>query len=193
VQAENWALSGLYTGLELGSSSGTTKVIVTPATGNAGTVENSKTAIGYGGFVGFSWAFDNGIYVGAELAANRGTDKGKRATLIGADTRERAHLDATLSLRAGIVWDENIAIYGIGGVAQRDASYSLPPSRRAQEQLSGTTFGLGGLYALDDNFFARVEWTTTDFGKKDFMTTGSPSVTYEPKSTRFSIGLAYSF
>lgn len=112
------------------------------------------------------------------------------------NVRERASYDGALTGRVGYVFGENTLVYGLAGVSQRQVSYTLPNASRRNASVTGRTFGLGVAQAYGDNLFGRIELDRTDYGKKTFVSTGTPvlpGIRYEPEATRMSVGVGYRF
>jgi opacity protein-like surface antigen len=194
--AQESPFSGFYGGVEIGAARASGKTTVTPLTGPAISRNNRISAVDYGAFGGYGYTFDNGLYLGGELGVNRTGGKGKAVTLGGINTRERARYDGALTGRLGYVFNDSTLVYGIAGVAQRQASYTLQNASRRNSTVSGRTFGLGVAQAFGDNLIGRVELDRTDYGKKSYVSTGTPvlpGVRYEPEATRLSVGVAYAF
>lgn len=193
--AQDSPFSGFYGGVEIGAARASGKTTVTPVTGAAVSRNDKKTSVDYGAFGGYGYTFDNGLYLGGELGINGTGSKSKFVSLGGVNVRERPSYDVSLTGRLGYVFNDSTLVYGIAGVTQRQASYSLPSAARikANSSVSGNTFGIGVAQAFGDNLIGRIELDRTDYGKKSFITTGIPGVRYEPEATRLSAGVAYAF
>jgi outer membrane immunogenic protein len=194
--AQESPFSGFYGGVEIGAARASGKTTVTPITGAAASRTNKTTAVDYGAFGGYGYTFDNGLYLGGELGVNRTGGKGKTVSLGGLNVRERTSYDGSLTGRLGYVFDDSTLVYAIAGASQRQANYTLPNATRRNAAVTGRTFGLGVAQAFGDNLIGRIELDRTDYGKKSYVSTGTPvlpGVRYEPEATRLSVGVAYSF
>lgn len=194
--AQDSPFSGFYGGVEIGAARASGKTTVTPVTGAAVSRTNKTTAVDYGAFGGYGYTFDNGLYLGGELGINRIGGKGKTIALGGINVRERTSYDGALTGRLGYVFNDSTLVYGIAGATQRQANYTLANATRRNATVTGRTFGLGVAQAFGDNLIGRIELDRTDFGKKSYLSTGTPAlpgVRYEPEATRLSVGLAYAF
>ena len=194
--AQDSPFSGFYGGVEIGAARASGKTTVTPVTGAAVSRNNKTTAVDYGAFGGYGYTFDNGLYLGGELGINRIGGKGKTIALGGINVRERTSYDGALTGRLGYVFNDSTLVYGIAGATQRQANYTLANATRRNATVTGHTFGLGVAQAFGDNLIGRIELDRTDFGKKSYLSTGTPAlpgVRYEPEATRLSVGLAYAF
>jgi outer membrane immunogenic protein len=196
AMAQESPFSGFYGGVEIGGARASGKTTVTPTTGAAASRNNKTTAVDYGAFGGYGYTFDNGLYLGGELGVNRTGGKGKTVSLGGINVRERTSYDGSLTGRLGYVFNDSTLVYGIAGAAQRQANYTLPNATRRNATVTGRTFGLGVAQAFGDNLIGRIELDRTDYGKKSYVSTGTPvlpGVRYEPETTRISAGVAYAF
>jgi opacity protein-like surface antigen len=134
--------------------------------------------------------------LGGELGVNRVGGKAKIVSLGGVNVRERSSYDLSLTGRAGYVFNDSTLVYGVAGASQRQANYLLANGTRRNATVTGRTFGLGVAQAFGDNLIGRIELDRTDYGKKTYVSTGTPAlpgVRYEPESTRLSVGVAYGF
>jgi opacity protein-like surface antigen len=196
AMAEDGPFTGFYGGVEIGAARPSTKTTITPITGAAVSRTNKSTSVDYGAFGGYGYTFDNGLYLGGELGVNRTGGKAKIVSLGGVNVRERSSYDLSLTGRAGYVFGDSTLVYGLAGASQRQANYLLPNATRRNATVTGRTFGLGVAQALSDNLIGRIEVDRTDYGKKTYVTTGTPAlpgVRYEPEATRISVGVGYSF
>jgi outer membrane immunogenic protein len=196
AMAQESPFSGFYGGVEIGAARASGKTTVTPVTGAAATRNNKATAVDYGAFGGYGYTFDNGLYLGGELGVNRSGGKGKTVSLGGLNVRERTSYDGALTGRLGYVFNDSTLVYGIAGATQRQANYTLPNATRRNATVTGRTFGLGVAQAFGENLIGRIELDRTDYGKKSYVSTGTPvlpGVRYEPETTRLSVGVAYAF
>jgi opacity protein-like surface antigen len=196
VMAQEGPFSGFYGGVEIGAARPNTKTTVTPVTGPAVSRTNKSTSVDYGAFGGYGYTFESGLYLAGELGVNRTGGKAKIVSLGGVNVRERSSYDLSLTGRAGYVLGDSTLVYGLAGASQRQANYLLPGGTRRNATVTGRTFGLGVAQAFGDNLFGRIELERTDYGKKTYVTTGTPvlpGVRYEPEATRLSAGLGYSF
>lgn len=194
--AQESPFSGFYGGVEIGAARASGKTTVTPVTGTAVSRTNKTTAVDYGAFGGYGYTFDNGLYLGGELSINRTGGKGKTVALGGINVRERTSYDGALTGRVGYVFNNSTLVYGLAGASQRQANYTLANATRRNATVTGRTFGLGVAQAFGDNLIGRIELDRTDYGKKSYVSTGTPAlpgVRYEPESTRVSVGVAYAF
>jgi opacity protein-like surface antigen len=194
--AQEGPFSGFYGGVEIGVARPGTKTTVTPATGAAISRTNKATSVDYGAFGGYGYTFDSGLYLGGELGVNRTGGKNKIVSLGGFNVRERTSYDASLTGRVGYVFGDSTLVYGLAGASQRQANYLLPAGTRRSATVTGRTFGIGAAQAFGANLFGRIELERTDYGKKTYVTTGTPAlpgVRYEPEATRLSVGVGYSF
>jgi opacity protein-like surface antigen len=194
--AQETPFSGLYGGIEIGANRPNTRTTVTPVTGAAVSATNKKTVVDYGAFGGYGHTFESGLYLGGELGVSRVGGKAKMVSLGGVNVRETSTYDLSLTGRAGFVFGDSTLVYGLAGAAQRQANYLLPGNTRRSATVTGRTFGIGAAQAFGDNLFGRIELERTDYGKKSFVTTGTPAlpgVRYEPEATRLSVGIGYSF
>jgi opacity protein-like surface antigen len=194
--AQESPFSGLYGGVEIGAARASNKTTVTPVAGTAVSRNTRTTAVDYGVFGGYGHTFESGLYLGGELSVNRIGGRGKTVSLGGINVRERTSYDGALTGRLGYVFNDSTLVYGIAGAAQRQANYTLPNAARRNATVTGRTFGLGVAQAFGDNLIGRIELDRTDYGRKSYVTTGTPAlpgVRYEPEATRISAGVAYAF
>jgi opacity protein-like surface antigen len=185
--------TGFYGGVEIGAAQKSSKATVTPLVGAAASRSSTKTSADFGGFVGYGYTFDNGLYLGGEASLNSNSGKTKPTTLAGISVREKSNYDAALTARLGYMFNETTMVYGIGGVAQRQSSFNLANNTRKKENVTGSVFGLGVAHSFGENLIGRVELDRSDFGKKSFSTPNLPRLRYEPAATRLSVGVAYKF
>lgn len=196
LMAQEGPFSGFYGGVEIGAARANSKTTVTPLTGAATSRRNDATAVDYGVFGGYGYTFDNGLYLAGELGVNRAGGKAKTLSLGGINVRERSNYDGALTGRVGYAFSESTLVYGIAGASQRQANYLLPNGTRRNATVTGRTLGIGVAQAFGDNLFGRIELDRTDYGKRNYVSTGTPAlpgVRYEPEATRLSVGVGYSF
>lgn len=195
AQESGSAFTGFYGGVEVGAARQSTKTTVTPPTGlgAAATKTKQRTGLDFGGFAGYGYTFDNGLYLGVEGSINQASGKSKPLTLAGVSTLEKAGLEAALTGRVGYTVTEDILVYGIAGVNRRQSTFNLADGLKKKQTLSGSVFGVGAAYAFGDNLIGRVEVERSNFGKKSFINAALPTVRYNPSATRVSVGLAYKF
>ncbi len=196
VLAQEGPFSGFYGGVEIGAARSATKTTVTPLTGAPIRNNKERTAVDYGAFGGYGYTLENGLYLGGELSVNRAGGKAKILSLGGVNVRERSSYDGALTGRVGYVFGDSTLVYGLAGAAQRQANYLLPNGTRRTASVTGRTFGVGVAQAFGDNLFGRIELDRSDYGKRNYVSTGTPplpGVRYEPETTRLSVGVGYTF
>lgn len=185
--------TGFYAGAEAGAVRSDSKSTVTPVTGAAASRTNKKTSADLGLFGGYGYQFDNGVYLGGEVSVNRPTTQSKAVTLAGVSVRERAQYEIAGKGIAGFGVGEDTLVYVSAGITQSRSKFLLPNNVTRKSNSDGKVFGIGVAQAFGDNLMGRVEYEKTTYDRKTFTTTGAPTVSYKPGSSRLTVGVAYKF
>ena len=117
----------------------------------------------------------------------------------------QSKFDVSIRLRAGYLVQPGLLVFGTAGYALLDvkgssiATFGPPGSTDGSSKvLTGFTFGGGTEAALTKHWFARVDYSHTNFGNIDpslFSSTPSPFITSSGKLTSdlVNVGLSYRF
>jgi outer membrane immunogenic protein len=211
VPAFSW--TGCYIGAHVGYGWGPLSWFdVDPDTDGGGdepllTSHKQRGAIG-GGQVGCNYQVSSFLLgIEGDIAASNVKGKSSVTTDDGVSIiyETKIHWLATLALRGGLVYDRFL-IYGKGGFAFARSDYKWlnnePNTFTASDTRTGWLVGIGGEYALTNNWTAKVEYNYIDLGNKDIHglstdsdPTSGPEETYRVK-TRLNVikaGLNYKF
>ncbi len=181
----NW--TGAYIGAAIG---GQGVRVHTPAE-----VTIEGTAVVGGVFAGYNWQNDNFVY-GAEIDAEySGFDQNRECG--NPLWTCNAHLKGQGSLRARLGYAvDSLLFYGTAGVAVGDVGGSTTDPGGVVFADShvrfGWTVGAGIEAAFNKNWFGRVEYRYTDFGKRDMMF-DIPYTDVEARSHAVRVGIGYKF
>jgi outer membrane immunogenic protein len=197
--AFNW--TGAYVGVDAGYSFGKVNSNVP---GAATSANPEPSGFSLGGHAGYRYQLQNNIVLGAEIRAfaNFSTKNSKDyAGFPGQLGRAEAQWggDARLSLGYAI---DRLLPYVTGGVAVSDvrgcfhfAGAACLANTSFSDTRLGWTVGAGLAYAFTNNLIARVDYTYSDFGKKNYTTAGLPGGVTRIKLETHAVraGLSYKF
>lgn len=131
-----------------------------------------------GGFVyGTSWQFDS-LVVGTDSAWNFGDNNtGLNVAANGLSARAETEWSSESRLRAGLLVNPSLLVYGTVGVAfaSMDVSGPLIAGGSDDERAFGISYGGGVEKTLGSRWFARLEYIHTDYDEESFREVGGGS------------------
>lgn len=200
VMTYSW--TGFYVGADAGYSIGSANHNVTGAAGASVTTDPSGFSLG--GHAGYRYQMANNVVLGAEgrIFANFDTRNRKRIGIFANDAlvENKWGGDARLTLgyavgrflpyiAGGLAFADvkGCTTAGVGGACAANASYS--------DTRVGWTIGGGLAYAFTNNLIARVDYAYSDFGAKNYATTGLVGGNTRSKFNTHAVraGLSYKF
>lgn len=201
--------TGGYVGGQIGYRIGRAKTAgLDPTTASAdptdsGTADLDTPLVGLRG--GYDHQLSESLVVGVVVDANYGRDSSERSADLGAlgrgESRLRQSWDASARLRAGVLVNEQLLVYGTGGVAalgeKLSASVTRANDRASFSQTKthlGWTIGAGAEIALASNWRAFAEYRYAEFDAKTYRwDEESVSGKSKPRTHTLLSGVNYAF
>ncbi|MEI2383653.1 outer membrane protein [Breoghania sp. JC706] len=186
VPQERFYWTGFYFGGTLGYGWGD-RDANGPATGSFDLDSNGVNA---GVHAGYNYMFTPNWLLGME-ADIAYTDQSDSASPNGVGVKATSNWLSTVRARAGYVFDNNVLVYGTGGLALADRKWSGGGSDDS-DVTAGWTVGGGVETALTDHLTARAEYLYADFGKENYNF-GGTSVKSDLSEHIARVGMSYKF
>lgn len=157
-----------------------------------------------GGYLGYSYQFDNRLVVGAEADVNyANVDGSDNLGFVGGGESSEAWTtesdwNAALRARLGFAFDRTL-LYVAGGVAWSDMTIAVVRGGdpfEASDTFTGWTVGAGVEHAFTNNMIVRAEYRYSDYGTKNYgyneiQETMATDLDYDSHDVR--LGIAYKF
>lgn len=201
--------TGGYVGGQLGYRIGRAKTKgLDPMTASAnptdsGTDDLDTPIVGLRG--GYDHQVTETIVVGVAVDANYGSDSSKKSANFGAassgESRLKQDWDASARLRAGVLLNESVLVYGTGGVAVLGEKLSASVVRNGDRSSSsdrrthlGWTIGAGAEVAIANDWRAFAEYRYAEFDSKTYRWDDEGvSAKSKPRTHTLLTGVNYAF
>lgn len=203
--------TGFYLGEELGYGWTTDAIRQTTLPGGAllttsGINASGPTLVAFGGY---NWQLGNNFVVGAEVdfgsAWIGGATTQFTPALANARVAEWMNAESSVRLRLGYAINDNVLVYGTGGVAfgafgrkYVGSGAPIPGIDRFQGWQTGWTLGAGAEYMINPSWTARLEYRYSQFPR--FRDTPVNSTTlvgsrfsHQINENEIRVGVAYRF
>lgn len=179
--------SGVYLGGTLGYGGNTLS-----RQGSGGNVALDNRSVLYGAYLGANWRRDKIVYgIEGELRGGNMSSNGRAA---GGAVSTELQGTGTVRGRLGYLIAPAIMAYGLVGItaADLDIGGGITGGGKFNEIFWGAQFGLGAELKLTPQWSLRVDYTYSDFEKKQV---GAPGYTnsYDPSFHAIQTGITYRF